>query len=301
MKCWFRTCAVVLLIAHYCSVCADTFEYTSASQDMIGKPQYIMSDPDDTLAELGRKYDIGHVEMIEANPNVHPAEPIGERREIVIPSEFILPPGPRTGIVINLAELRLYYYHPNEPFVTTEPIGIGRDGWNTPLGITKIVEKRKDPTWIPTANILRDAEEQGIEIPKVIGPGEDNPLGRYALRLGWSEYSIHGTNRPEGVGRRSSAGCIRMFPEDIEHLFNLVEVGTKVRIINEPIKFGWSGRSLFIEAHAPLREDIHIASDWMEIVEYLNSEYGDKILVSWSTAQEALNYHIGLPIPIGQN
>ncbi len=282
----------------YCH--ADTFEYRAGSRDIIGEVKYVTGQPGTTLAEIGRQYDIGHVEMIEANPDINPKYELEYAREVVIPSEFIIPPGAREGIVINLAELRLYYFHPDNKQVTTEPIGIGRDGWNTPLGTTKIVEKKKDPTWTPTANIRADAQANGIFIPKVVEAGDDNPMGRFALRLGWTEYLIHGTNKVEGIGRRSSAGCIRMYPEDIELLFSLVKIGTKVRVINTPVKFGWADGALFVEAHSPLHEDEMLYPDWSEIVDVLNSKYGKTALISWSTTQNALNYNFGYPIPIGE-
>ncbi|NQY42497.1 MAG: L,D-transpeptidase family protein [Legionellales bacterium] len=279
---------------------AEVFEIQNKSSDIIGSTKHIIAKPGDTLFSIGRDFDIGHVEMIEANPHIDPQNIIEYPLEIVIPSEFILPPGPRKGIVINLAELRLYYFHKNEPLVTSIPIGIGREGWNTPVGKTTIVEKTKNPKWFPTKNIIEDSKKEGIFLPKVIEPGPNNPLGKYSLRLGWTEYLMHGTNHPEGVGRRSSAGCIRMFPEDVEHLFNLANIGTSVRIINEPVKIGKIGYEIFIEAHAPLREDIDLSQDWVTIVNKVCEDTKKNIVINWSVMQNALNYHLGVPVLISR-
>ncbi len=290
----------IMLSVMSVSCIAGTFELRPNKSDIIGNVEHIMAKPGDTLFSIGRKYDIGHVEMIEANPDIDPKDPLEHRCEIVIPNEFVLPPGPRKGIVINLAELRLYYYHKNEPLVTSEPIGIGRQGWGTPVGDTTIIEKTKDPKWFPTENIINDSKKEGIFLPKVVEAGKDNPLGKYSLRLGWTEYLIHGTNHPEGVGRRSSAGCIRMFPEDIEYLFGLVKIGTSVRIINEPVKIGWSDGGIFIEAHAPLREDLESLPDWITAVDKVTNSFGENVLINWSIMQNALNYHLGVPVLIGK-
>jgi L,D-transpeptidase ErfK/SrfK len=279
MICSLFKCKLSINIVLYTVVIssnASVFEFHPYSSDIIGKVERIIGKPGDTLASIGVEYDIGHVEMIEANPEIDPEYPLDSPREIIIPNEYILPPGVRTGIVINVAELRLYYYHNDAPLVTSLPIGIGRKDWGTPIGETKIIEKIKFPKWHPTENIRNDAKEKGIFLPKVVDVGPDNPLGKYAMRLAWTEYLIHGTNRIEGVGRRSSAGCIRMFPEDIEHLFSLVKINTPVRIINEPVKIGWADGAVFIEAHAPLREDLHKSLDWSSIVEHLYNKYGEK-------------------------
>jgi L,D-transpeptidase ErfK/SrfK len=149
------------------------------------------------------------------------------------------------GIVINLADMRLYYFEEGSAAPRSFPIGIGRDGLNTPTGVTKVVGKRKDPAWRPTARMR--AEDP--ELPDVVPTGPDNPLGSRALYLGWPQYLIHGTNKPWGVGRRVSSGCVRMYPEDVETLFDMVEIGAKVTVIDQPIKLGWIGGELFIEAH----------------------------------------------------
>jgi L,D-transpeptidase ErfK/SrfK len=154
-----------------------------------------------------------------------------------------LPDAERTGIVINIAELRLYYYpevrEGETPRVESYPIGIGREGYDTPLGITETTMRLEDPAWYPPRSMREEAAERGEPPPEVVPPGPDNPLGRHAVLLDIPGYLIHGTNDPDGIGMRASRGCIRMFPEDIETVFNNVSVGTQVNIIDQPIKVGW--------------------------------------------------------------
>jgi L,D-transpeptidase ErfK/SrfK len=199
---------------------------------------------EDTLLEVARRFKLGYVEMVAANPGTDPWIP-GEGTEVVLPTVHLLPDAAREGIVINLADMRLYYFpDPNSP-PRSYPIGIGRDGLTTPLGTTEILRMRKDPTWHPTARMR--AEDP--KLAEVVPPGPDNPLGSRAMYLGWPTYLIHGTNKPWGIGRRSSSGCIRMYPEDAEELFDLVAVGTKVTVVDQPIKFEWVDGELFMEAH----------------------------------------------------
>lgn len=289
---------LLLLCCWSFATSAEFFVYYGEYQDIIGKSFDVIAQPGNTLMQLGRKYDIGHVEMIEANPDLHPIEEFAYETRVIIPRQFILPDAKRTGIVINIAEMRLYFYHTNGEGVSSYPIGIGRIGWATPLGSTKIVAKKEQPIWFPTKNIQQDAKKQGIELANAIYPGEDNPLGDYCLRLAWTEYLIHGTNRPEGVGRRSSAGCIRMYPEDIADLFKLVKIGTQVTIVNQPVKFGWYNQRYYLEVHEPLAEDIAQYPDWVDIVEKCHTHINKLSSIDWQTAQEALSYHTGIPVAI---
>lgn len=209
-----------------------------ATGDVVGEIQYALSKGNETIEEVGRRFDVGYHEMIRANPHIDAGHPLVANSQLVIPSQYILPRVPRKGIVINLAEYRLYYFPEDENVVITFPIGIGRKGWKTPLGNTKIVAKQINPSWRPTAKLRIEAEKNGDFLPDEFPASPYNPLGQYALRLGWPTYMIHGTNknRTNGIGDRVSAGCIRMFPEDIEYLFHMVSVGTPVRIINATIK-----------------------------------------------------------------
>lgn len=220
-------------------------EFTvTGDETVIGSVQSYVTKKQDTLLDVQRVYDIGYAELVAANQNVDPWLP-GEGTSVVIPAQFILPPPPHIGIVINLGERRLYYFHPNHKTVETFPIGVGVEGKTTPAGITRIVAKEKNPAWYPPPSI--HAEDPTL--PAVIPPGPDNPLGNYALRLGWPNVLIHGTNKPDGVGRNVSHGCIHLYPEDIERLFAEVPIGTPVRVIDQPALVAWSGGRLYVALH----------------------------------------------------
>ncbi|WP_286234973.1 L,D-transpeptidase family protein [Thalassotalea sediminis] len=211
--------------------------------------------PGDYFQALAEYYDVGLLALIEANPNVDPFLPtVGDT--LVIPKRMILPFGERKGIIINLPELRLYYFPPNESLVYVFPVGIGREGLSTPKITSVIGDKRKDPIWRPPEALRkRYREEHGVELAKEILPGPNNPFGKYALRIDTSEYLIHGTNKRMGIGLRASSGCIRMYAPDIEWLYHNVAVGTQIKIIDQPIKMAYqpNGKKL-IEVHKPLKE-----------------------------------------------
>lgn len=242
-------------------------------QDVIGTLQVTKSTKEDTLTDIARRFNVGYEEIVRANPKVDPWIP-GDGTEVVIPTQFIIPNAKREGIVINVPQMRIFYFPPakkGEPqMVYTHPIGIGRVGWATPQGTTKVVRRQKDPTWRPTASILKEhKEERGENLPRVVGPGPDNPLGRYAFYLGWPTYMIHGTNKPAGVGLRSSHGCIRLYPEDIEEFYNMVPVGTKVTVVNEPFVFGFQNDKLYLQAFDVLEDDTR---DWQKAQKKLVSK-----------------------------
>ena len=237
---------------------AATFILPPEGTDLVGVPSWMHARHEDTLMDVARDYSVGYVELKRANPAVDTWLP-GEGTRVLLPTRYVLPPGPRTGIVINLPEYRLYYFPKPKPGerakVITYPISIGKMDWNSPIGTHRVVSKHKNPTWYPTENIRRDHAARGSVLPRAVPPGPDNPLGAYALRLNLTTYLIHGTNNPDGVGMRVTSGCIRLFPEHIEHLFPLVDVGTPVHIMSEPIKVGWAADTLFVEVHPPLEEE----------------------------------------------
>ncbi|WP_227367809.1 L,D-transpeptidase family protein [Halomonas sp. M20] len=218
--------------------------------EIVGQTTTVTASQDDTLLDLGLGNNVGYNAITQANPDTSIWLP-GEGTEVLLPTRYILPPGPREGIVINLAELRLYYYSGEPASVETYPIGIGRMDWKTPLGTTQITAKVEQPSWYPPQSVIAEHAENGDILPRVVPPGPDNPLGDYAIILGIPGYLIHGTNRPDGVGMRVSHGCIRMLSDDIENLIYRVPKGTTVRLINQPVKFGWTAENLLeIQAYS---------------------------------------------------
>ncbi|MEE4186286.1 MAG: L,D-transpeptidase family protein [Gammaproteobacteria bacterium] len=245
-------------------IVSDRFLLDSAEQRVVGELQVINARAEDTFVDIARAYSLGFDELVEANPKVDPWLP-GEGTPVVLPTRFILPDVPHEGIVINIAAKRLFYFiapaAADEPAaVVTFPIGIGREGSATPVGRTTVTGKGRNPVWFPPASIRREYAAAGTPLPAQVPPGPDNPLGKHVLLLGMPSYLIHGTNRPAGVGMRVSHGCVRLFPENIEHLFAIVPVGTSVTITNEPWLVAWHEGQLLLEAHTPLSDDDR---DWM--------------------------------------
>lgn len=221
--------------------------------NIVGHVQTATVQKGDSLSTVGRRYEIGGYEMKEANPGVPYLMP-KPGSQLTIPSRFVLPSGPREGIVINLAEMRIYFYHPDGQHVSTWPVGVGQQGWDTPMGTSQIVRMRKDPVWVVPKSILENHKRQGKPIEPVWPAGPKNPLGKYALNTGFKNIVIHGTPYPMGVGLRSSHGCIRMVNENVEELFSMAKIGTKVRIIHEPNKVGLADGKVYLESHLPFRE-----------------------------------------------
>lgn len=278
-----------------------TFQIEEGS-DIVGAMQKVTVVKGDTLHSIARQYDLGLLEMQEANPQINPDKKLAAGTELVVPSEFILPPGPREGIVINLAELRVYYYPPDSDIVVTHPVGVGRLGWRTPIGETTIIRKRENPTWVPPASIRAYSASKGIRLPAAVGPGPNNPLGKYAMNLGWNGYLMHGTNAPTSVGVRSSSGCIRMYPEDIENLYSYVSLGTPVRVIYEPFKIGTQDGQLYLEAHELFQENYYNVNntDRYDLLQQsiTNANYPDADNIDWDEAKELIRGTHGYPVNI---
>lgn len=236
----------------------NTFELLTPGQTVIGEPQVVFAGDTDTLSDLAREYGVGYDEIIAANPDVDPWLP-GEGTPVVLPTQYVLPNVEPQGVVLNIATRRLFYFptaaEGEVRRVLTYPIGIGRVGWETPLGDTTVVSKARDPHWWVPASVRREHAEMGNPLPSVVPPGPDNPLGHRVLKLEMPGYLIHGTNQPYGVGMRVSHGCVRLYPENIEFLYELVDIGETVRIINEPYQFGQRDGQLYFEAHTPLEDD----------------------------------------------
>ena len=235
-------------------IATHTFAYDPRTDGVIGILQVTHARHEDTLADIARRFNLGFDEVARANPGVDPWLP-GDGTRIVLPTQFVLPDAPADGLVINVAALRAFYYPKaakgERRTVITFPIGIGKIGWATPLGSTKIVSKRKDPYWTPPESVRKEHAAEGDILPARVPPGPDNPLGAYAMNLGWPSYLIHGTNKPAGVGLRASHGCIRMYPEDIGALFDGFAIGTKVTVVDQPLLYRWQGDSLYVQSYPP--------------------------------------------------
>jgi L,D-transpeptidase ErfK/SrfK len=235
---------------------ASVLQLPTNGDTIVGQYQQAELSATDTFVDIARLYNVGFNELIAANPNVDPWLP-GEGTQVVIPSQYILPNVPWEGIVVNIAEMRLYYFPAKQdsqsPLVYTFPIGIGRENWETPLGNFKVVEKMENPIWTVPQSVLDEAKTDGRQMPAVVPPGPDNPLGEHALMLDAPGYLIHGTNKPLTIGRRVSHGCLRMYPEDVEQLIFRVPRGVPVRIIDNPVKVGRKNNVLYVEIHPPLK------------------------------------------------
>ena len=281
---------------------AATYELPTDTVTVLGETQHVLAKHEDTLLDIARRYGTGYEEIVAANPGVDPWLP-GEGREVLIPSRYILPDAPRQGIVVSLAEHRLYYFpkpKAGEPAtVVTYPISVGKMDWVTPLGETRIVEKRVKPVWYPPESVRKEHEAEGRPLPKAVPPGPDNPLGDYAMRLDipGGAYLIHSTNRPAGVGMQVTHGCIRMYPEDIEALFKLVAVNTPVRIVHQRYKMGWKDDDLYIEVHSPLEgqpaEDLSLTGVTRLLV--AATEDLPSIAIDWAKAEQAFLHPTGVP------
>lgn len=270
----------------------------SIEGDMAGTASQYKVQRGDNLYILARRFDIGIVELLAANPGVTPKN-LKAGQQLTLPTSYVLP-RPHNGIILNLPELRLYYFA-DEHTVMTFPVSIGREGWKTPIGSTEIVLKRKDPVWIPPDSI----REEDPKLPKIVPAGPKNPLGLFALNLGWSGYRIHGTNAPYSIGRRSSHGCIRLYPEDIDTLFHAIEKGTLVTVINAPYKIGWQADTLFLEVTPTEEQDdaigifhqpLPVQLDGLE--DAIRAHAGDTE-VDWEAVHKAAEMHSGVPVAVG--
>ena len=268
---------------------------------LVGEIRHYVAKHEDTLLDVARDNNLGFVELAAANPGVDPWLP-GAGRTIVLPTAHLLPAGPRRGILLNLTDQRLYYFPPDGGPVQSFPIGTGQEAWDTPTGKTTVVRKKKDPTWYVPESIRKE----NPELPKIVRPGPDNPLGRHAFYLGWPTYLIHGTNSPWGVGRRVSHGCIRMYPEGIAKLFPELPVGTPVAVVRQELKLGWHNGTLFMEVHPNPAQQIELEETGKlsptpvpELIYRIKEAAGEaRESIDWERVNEAAARRSGLPIPI---
>lgn len=293
-------CVLLTSVLGIVSAHALTYELPRTG-NVVGNLQTVTAHGAQPVADIGREYSVGVYEMIEANPHVDPWAP-QPGSTITIPTRFVLPSGPRQGIVINLAEMRVYYYHPKENKVSTFPIGIGKPGWPTPTGNTTITTKRANPTWHVPPSIRAGHAKNGRYLPTAVPPGPTNPLGGYAMNLGIAGILIHGTIHPGGIGMRSTHGCIRMHPQDIEWLFQQTTIGTPVRIVHEPLKVGIEGSEVVLEAHLPVSDARFKGSNSMDaLVQTIQRTIGKaNQSISWERARALIRSSSGIPEAIGK-
>ncbi|MGH8260949.1 MAG: L,D-transpeptidase family protein [Steroidobacteraceae bacterium] len=301
----------VLLALAFCIACsqvrAATYELADdGSTQVVGQDVHLKTRYEDTLYDLARQYGVGSEEITRANPHVDPWLP-GAGTPIVVPGRRILPPGPRDGIIVNIAEHRLYYYPRKRVnghhVVITYPVSIGKMDWKTPLGATRIIQKIRNPIWYPPASIRAEHLRNGDPLPKLVPAGPDNPLGAFAMRLDVKpgDYLIHGTNNPLAVGMPVTHGCIRMYPEDVAALFPMVPVGERVRLINEPVKVAFVDGQLWLEVHAPVdAQGQTVAPELSQFEQMLDKDLGSSTTaIDWDYAIQTLKLANGIPATVG--
>jgi len=304
---------------------AEVYPLPPDGESVIGEPVEVVATHADTLIDLARRHGLGFEEIVNANPGVDPWLP-GEGTLVRLPKRRVLPDAPREGIVINLPEHRLYYYPPPkapekaasggkgdksptppaaaEPrVVVTFPVSVGKMDWATPLGLTRISMKVRNPTWTPPESVRQEHLKNGEVLPKVVPAGPDNPLGQFAMRLAipGGAYLIHGTNKPAGVGMQVTHGCMRLFPEDIEALFGMVAEGTPVRIVNQPHKAGWRDGQLYAEVHPPLAStEARIVDPDLQVLTRLVAQQAvaRAVMVDWPRAEAVYAAASGLAMRV---
>lgn len=305
MNKWLSASALYLGSIWTCAW-ATVYELPTDGSAVVGTDIRIKVTHADTLLDIARRYGLGYPEIIRANAGVDIWSP-GEGREILLPGRRILPTGPHDGIVVNLPEHRLYYYPKPEPgkkpVVITYPVSVGRMDWRSPLGETWIIGKERHPNWYPPESIRNEHAARGDPLPKVVPPGSKNPLGEYKMRLGLGDgtYEIHGTNNPVAVGLAVTHGCIRMYPEDVAALFASVSVGTKVWLINEPVKMAYVDGKLLVEVHPPVDGEGQGIKPKLDVMlPKLRIALGyDTAAIHWDIAREALESATGVPTVVG--
>ena len=268
--------------------CGDDGDCTGV--EMMGASCFRAVLPGESLIEMAREFDLGFSELASANPGLDPFVPtVGAT--VIIPTEWILPrAGGPARIVVNLSEMRLYWFPKNGGPVMTFPVGVGTEGWLTPVGEFKVTQKQENPPWVVPASIRREEPD----LPAVVPPGPDNPLGTHALRLNKASILIHGTDKPFGVGRKASHGCLRLYPEDIPVLYEQVPVGTRVVIVREPVKVGVRNGRVFVEAHADEDSTLNLLTEARRILKKRKLE--DR--VDGALLEAALKDPRGYPIDV---
>lgn len=294
--------AYLLILLFFPSWCFAATYMLPSTGNVVGQIISIQAQGGDGLYEIGKRYDISLADMQKANPSLKKTR-LSRGTTIIIPSEYVLPEGERSGIVINISELRLYYYHPNKPLVSTYPIGIGQEGWATPTAKTFISDKVKAPSWHVPESIRAKAAAEGKILPNVVPPGPTNPLGDYAMRLNLPGYLIHGTRNPNSIGQRASHGCIRMWDANVEELFHWVTLKTPVHIIHQPYKIGIKENQILLESDHPLVEEAQAQNSQLSIIATAILQMMDStpFQINWDQAEHIANKANGVPTPIGSH
>jgi L,D-transpeptidase ErfK/SrfK len=272
----------------------------SDGQNMVGKIAAVNTREDDTLSDIARHFGLGYTDISIANSNIAPWTPEPGSR-VLLPLQFILPDAPHKGIVLNLANMRLFYYPKQQPDkVFTYPVGIGRQGWNTPMGLTSIVAKKANPSWVVPESIHQEHAQKGDPLPRTVAAGPNNPLGLYAMRLGFPRYLIHGTNKPYGIGMQISHGCVQLYPEDIEVLFKKVSAGMPVRIVHQPYLTAWDRNMLYLEANDPLqkwaKDKPRLKKQLLKQLHGISSK--KNVAIDWDKVDRIIQRSDGIPTPI---
>lgn len=285
---------------------AASYPLPPAGESLVGALGRAQTAEEDTLVDVARRHRLGYEELVLANPGVDRWLP-GEGTTVLLPTRFILPDAPRAGIVVNLAEFRLYYYpkaakRGAAPVVQTYAVSAGRDDWQTPeAALTRVSRRLENPAWYPPRTIRDEHAAEGRALPAVVPPGPDNPLGPLALKLAIpGGYFIHGTSKPFGIGMKVTHGCLRLYPEDMQELFRIVPEGTPVRVVNQPYKFAWKGGVLYVEAHpasaegAPPQSAFYLLQEALGRALQAHPEYD----VDWSWVEALALQPRGVPVPV---
>ncbi|OYQ75625.1 L,D-transpeptidase family protein [Wohlfahrtiimonas sp. G9077] len=282
---------------------ARQYPMPEKGSDVVGYTEIVYPEPGESFVDLSVRYEAGYDELKWANPNANYWTP-SPQMPVILPFEYILPKGKRSGIVSNIPEMRTYFFPKDGDTVYVYPVGVGRMDWKTPLGSWKITRKQEAPAWYPPESIRREHQEMGKgTLPAVVPAGPDNPLGNHVLRLNLPSYLLHGTNDVTGIGMRVTHGCMRFFPQNIEELYSIVPTNTEVTFINEPVKVGFKGDELLIEVHPPLEEDNLDTQGLKEIAYRLLAEHQNNPniqMVDPRMIDLAIEKMSGLPTHIGQ-
>lgn len=296
---------ILALFAFFISVPIFALHFVSpkAGDTVLGFPQTTEVKDGEDFSDVAMRTGIGFYELYEANPSFDTENP-PSATELIIPTQYVLPKEFHENLVlVNLAEMRIYFRPYGRNMIYVFPVGIGKVDWDTPLGMMSIAEKVAHPTWRAPASVRKNHADLGDILPTVIPAGPENPLGSYKLRLSNPNYLIHGTNIPAGVGRRSSAGCMRLYEQDIDLLFHMVKIGTPVLIINQPYKVGWLNGKLYLEAHLPLLEQRIVMGEGDRTLlndAIMEANKTRHVKIDWKKAYQIADEHLGVPRPIGE-